>query len=165
MGAMATQIASLMIVYTTVFFRRRSKKTSKLRVTGLCAGNSSETGEFPAQMTSNSENASIWWRHDVKLLSAMTPPFWCTERRIACLCVAILQKSNGSKGNRLSRSILGLAVKYKSISCNRLYGYLEINGHKVLPCLCRCRPRKIHQHDDVLTWKRFPHYWHFLGQI
>ena len=44
-------------------FRRRSKKTWKLRVTGLCAGNSSVTGEFPAQMASNAENASIWWRH------------------------------------------------------------------------------------------------------
>ena len=33
-------------------FRRRSKKTSKLRVTGLCAGNSTGTGEFPAQMAS-----------------------------------------------------------------------------------------------------------------
>ena len=30
-------------------FRRRSKKTSKLRVTGLYAGNSPVTGEFPAQ--------------------------------------------------------------------------------------------------------------------
>ena len=29
-------------------FRRRSKQTSKLRVTGLCAGNSSWAGEFPA---------------------------------------------------------------------------------------------------------------------
>ena len=29
-------------------FRRRSKKTSKLHVTGLCAGNSPGTGEFPA---------------------------------------------------------------------------------------------------------------------
>ena len=45
------------------FSRRRSKKTSKLRVTGLCAGNSPVTGEFPAQMASNAENASIWWRH------------------------------------------------------------------------------------------------------
>ena len=45
-------------------FRRRSKKTSKLRVTGLYAGNSPETGEFPAQMASNAENVSIWWRHD-----------------------------------------------------------------------------------------------------
>ena len=46
-------------------FRRRSKKTSKLRVTGLCKGNSSVTGEFPAQMTSNTENVSIWWCHHV----------------------------------------------------------------------------------------------------
>ena len=45
--------------------RRTSKKTSKLRVTGLCAGNSPETGEFPAQMASNAENVSIWWRHHV----------------------------------------------------------------------------------------------------
>ena len=44
-------------------FRCRSKKTSKLRVTGLCAGNSPVTGEFPAQMASKAENISIWWRH------------------------------------------------------------------------------------------------------
>ena len=44
---------------------RRSKKTSKLNVTGLCAGNSPVTGEFPAQMASNAENISIWWRHQV----------------------------------------------------------------------------------------------------
>ena len=44
-------------------FGRRSKKTSKFRVTGLCAGNSPGTGEFPAQMASNAENVSIWWRH------------------------------------------------------------------------------------------------------
>ena len=44
-------------------FRRRSKKPSKLRATGFCAGNPPETGEFLAQMTSNAENASIWWRH------------------------------------------------------------------------------------------------------
>ena len=44
-------------------FRRRSKKTSKLCVTGLCVGNSPGTGEFPAKMASNAENVSIWWRH------------------------------------------------------------------------------------------------------
>ena len=44
-------------------FRRRWKKTSKFRVTGLCAGNSPGTCEFPAQMASNAENVSIWWRH------------------------------------------------------------------------------------------------------
>ena len=46
-------------------FRRRSKKTSKLRVTGLCSGNSPGTGEFPAEMASYAENVSIWWRHHV----------------------------------------------------------------------------------------------------
>ena len=45
------------------WFRWRSKKTSKLRVTGLCAGNSPVIGEFPAQKASNAETVSIWWRH------------------------------------------------------------------------------------------------------
>ena len=45
-------------------FRRRSKKTSKLRATSLCP----VPGEFPAQMTSNAENVSTWWRdHDVMI--------------------------------------------------------------------------------------------------
>ena len=39
-------------------FRRRPKKTSKLRVTGLC-----EDRWIPRTKTSNAENVSIWWRH------------------------------------------------------------------------------------------------------
>ena len=54
-------------------FRRRSKKTSKLRVTGLCVGNSPGTGEFPAQMTSYAENVSIWWRHHVAIAVPLMP--------------------------------------------------------------------------------------------
>ena len=48
-------------------FRHRSKKISKLRVTGLCVWNSPETGEFPAQMASNAEKVSIRWRHHGEL--------------------------------------------------------------------------------------------------
>ena len=44
-------------------FRFRSKKTSKFRVTGLCARNSSVTDEIPTQRCSDTENVSIWWRH------------------------------------------------------------------------------------------------------
>ena len=44
-------------------FRRRSKKISKLGVTGPCEGNSPVTGEFPAQRASGTGNVSIWWRH------------------------------------------------------------------------------------------------------
>ena len=45
--------------------RRRSQKTSKLRVNGLFEGNSPVTGEFLAQRASNAENVSIWWRYHV----------------------------------------------------------------------------------------------------
>ena len=44
-------------------FRRRSKKTSKLRATGLCEGNSPGTGEFPTPRGNNAENVLIWWRN------------------------------------------------------------------------------------------------------
>ena len=52
MGAMAPQITSLTIVYTTVY---SDAETSKLNVTSLCAGKSPVTGEFAAQMASNAE--------------------------------------------------------------------------------------------------------------
>ena len=42
-------------------FRRRSKKTSKLRVIGLCEGNSPVTGEILTQRASNAEN--VWYFH------------------------------------------------------------------------------------------------------
>ena len=48
-------------------FMRRSKKISKPRVSGLCAGNSPVTGKLPAQMASYTKNVSIWWRHHVRL--------------------------------------------------------------------------------------------------
>ena len=44
-------------------FRRNSKNTPKLHVTGLCEGNSPVIGEFPPHRASNKENVSIWWRH------------------------------------------------------------------------------------------------------
>ena len=43
MSARSSQITSFAIVYSTVYSRRRSKKTSKLRVTSLC-GNSPHKG-------------------------------------------------------------------------------------------------------------------------
>ena len=59
--------AGLLIIHDRLLnrsFRRRSKeKTSKLRATGLCVGKIPVTGEFPAQMATNAENVSIWWRH------------------------------------------------------------------------------------------------------
>ena len=65
MSTIVSELTSLTIGYSTVNSRRKSKKTSKLRVTGHCEGNMPVTGEFPAQRASNAENVFIWWRHHV----------------------------------------------------------------------------------------------------
>ena len=54
-------------------FRRRSKKTSRLRVTGLCEGNSPGTGEFRAQMASNAEMFKF---DDVIMFAKTSPAKW-----------------------------------------------------------------------------------------
>ena len=63
MGAMAYQITSLTSVYSTVYSgadqRKHQSSASLAFVRGIHRG----TDEFPAQMASNAENASIWWRH------------------------------------------------------------------------------------------------------
>ena len=61
MGAIASQITSLTIVYSTVYSDADQRKQQS------SAGNSPGTGEFPAQMASYAENVSIWWRHHVKM--------------------------------------------------------------------------------------------------
>ena len=58
MGAIASQITSLTIVFSTVYLdtdQRKNQSSASLAFPG--------TGEFPAQMASNAENVSIWWRH------------------------------------------------------------------------------------------------------
>ena len=62
MSTMTSLITSVSIVYSTICSGEDERKHQKLRVTGLCEGNSPVTGEFPAQWASNEENVSI---HDV----------------------------------------------------------------------------------------------------
>ena len=60
MGAIASQITSLTIVYSPVYSgadQREHESSASLAF----------TGEFPAQMASNAENVSIWWRHHVDM--------------------------------------------------------------------------------------------------
>ena len=73
MGTMASQITSLTIVYPTVYSgadqRKHQSSASLAFVREL-------TGEFSAQMASNEENVSIWWRHHVfeRMRSDIPPP-------------------------------------------------------------------------------------------
>ena len=69
-------------------FRRRSKKTPKLRVTGFCVGNSQVTGEFPAQRASNAENVPIWWRHHGGDIVVIKPFLVCSHppcKKVPCV--------------------------------------------------------------------------------
>ena len=74
MDTMASQITSRTIVYPTVYSgadqRKHQSSASLAFVWGIhrCVGNSPVTGEFPAQMASNAESASIWWRHHGSIL-------------------------------------------------------------------------------------------------
>ena len=89
-------------------FRRRSKKTSKLRVTGLCAGNSPGTGEFPAQMSSNAENVSIWWCHLIKMW------FRTVWKWRACFAVSLINYNNVIMG-AMAFQITSLTIVYSTI--------------------------------------------------
>ena len=70
-------------------FRRRSKETSKLRITGLCEGNSPVTGEFPTQRASNHvlslvaptvvKMATSGWASDDNFIKMVTFPFHCVK--------------------------------------------------------------------------------------
>ena len=61
MGAMASQITSLTIVYSTVYSDADQSKHQSSASLAFVRW----TGEFPAEMASNAENVSIWWRHHV----------------------------------------------------------------------------------------------------
>ena len=64
MSAMASQITSLTIVYSTVYSRRRSEKSSKLRVTGLVRGIHRWPVNSPHKwILTHAKNVSIWCRH------------------------------------------------------------------------------------------------------
>ena len=65
MGAIATQITSLTIVFSTLYSDADRRKHQSSASLACIAGNSPGTGEFPAQMASNAESVSIWWRHHV----------------------------------------------------------------------------------------------------
>ena len=65
MGTIASQVTSLTIVYSTIYSDADQRKYQSSASLAICAGNSPVHGEFPAQMASNMENVSIWWRHHV----------------------------------------------------------------------------------------------------
>ena len=91
-------------------YGRRSKKTQKLRVTGFCAGNSPETADFPAQMASNAENVSIWWRHHELSVSNHSK----TQREKSTWCLICILSRKHCCINSLGR-VTHICVNYLAI--------------------------------------------------
>ena len=63
LSAMASQITSLAFVFLPFIQGTDQTKLQSSAALALCEWNSPLTGEFLAQMASNAENVSIWWRH------------------------------------------------------------------------------------------------------
>ena len=78
MGSMGSQITSLTIVCLTVYSGADQRKHQSSAPLAF-VGNSPVAGEFPAQMASNVENVSIWWRHHDKLVYSSQS--WKYEQR------------------------------------------------------------------------------------
>ena len=79
MSATASQNTSLTIVYWTFYSgvdqRKHQSSASQAFLRGG-GGNSPVTDVFPAQMASNTENVSIWWRHYEFLLMCDVQYMW-----------------------------------------------------------------------------------------
>ena len=100
MGTIESQITNLTIVYSAVYSDADQRKHQSSASPG--------TGEFPAQMASNAENVSIWWRHhgiagilspsylrsEISYTSKTTSLYWIRALVIAVLymCYPELQK-------------------------------------------------------------------------
>ena len=116
MDSMASQITSLTIIYSTVYSDADQRKHQISASLAFCAGNSPGTGEFPAQMASNAENVSNWWRHHA-----------CLFCHCCCSGVNILIVS--AEGIGLYDTVISQILKRQRFPVHLLMDYLETTIH------------------------------------
>ena len=121
--------------------RRRSKKTPKLRVTGLCAWNSPVTGEFPIQMASNAEDVSIWWLHHdwLRKWPVAWPPQAITWTKVDLSSVRshvihLMTQSYGELNIPVSKTRLKIVVlkSYLDFRDNKELNGIQLNRHQTI---------------------------------
>ena len=113
-------------------FRRRSKKTSKVRVTGLCAVNSLETGEFPTQMASN---AKVFPFEDVIMIFGenLMSSVPCCKLWFGYECIWTCFLQNMFIVNKtLNRNVYTVPMKYLSSMYFYYCNLLEVTSHVYL---------------------------------
>ena len=121
-------------------FRRRSKKTPKLRVTGLCTGNSPVTGEFPTQRVSNAANVSIWWPHHACWFLSLPP----VNADLSSICIVRNKKNPPVNVTSKYNNFLD-AITFINVVCKmwafllsgalRSFCPLNIQPVDITPCL------------------------------
>ena len=140
MGAMAYQITSLTIVYSTVYSSAAQRKRQS------CASLDFLCGEFTGHRASNTENNSIWWRHHAwrKTVSHSIRLFFLSWRTVSpvwqrpFLCDLILRIES-----RLKRTAQILPGKYFlralcveksfSVNINILFVWSQLQWHWGVP--------------------------------
>ena len=132
MSAMASQITNFTIVYSTVYSRRRSKNASKLRITGLCVGNSPVTGEFPVQRASNAEiDDGIMY-----ILSALGPPRSGAPLLMSVRCMPQHKQPWLSLVTISTQTLLDLAAtfcRFSGLYIKSLTGMSSTTGRTAVP--------------------------------
>ena len=122
-------------------FKSRSKKTSKLHVTGLCEGNSPETGEFPTQRPVTRkmfpfDDVIMSWTKDGLVcwhIIYVTRPGWVNTLRPTQNC------------HRFADDI------FKCIFFNENIWFLLENSFKVVPM---DRINNIPELVQIIAWRR-----------
>ena len=123
-------------------FNHRSKKTSKLHVTGICAGNSPVTGEFATQSASNAENIPF---DDIimnswNILTRISNNIWFYQistssryhefsLRYTCMYTESLQwrhnEHDGVSNHRRLHCLLKCLLRHRWMKISKL----RVNGH------------------------------------
>ena len=122
-------------------YRRRSKKTSKLRSTGPYEGNPPTCDRWiPSQKASNEENVSIWWRHhDVN--PAGTHNINTTKQRTNRASCVVKTGQKSAKNCDVDK--IKQRIKLYSTYCSRSYSITAVITapySRYIWLLCHFRP-------------------------
>ena len=139
MSAMASQITSVWIVYSSVYSNADQRKHQSSRH-WLWQGNSPVTSEFPAQRASNAENVFIWSLHHVIRISWSISAIW---RRVILIDL-VSNMTNQLQGKKSLHACRGDAKKMRQWIC-----FLFISPISTMPHLEIWPDRKIFNRNSV----------------
>ena len=132
-------------MFTQPFIQTQIKENIKAQRHWSLCGNSPGTGEFPAQMASNAENVSIWWRHHILCTCTRLSTTVCTSILVHWLWsqfsyqyvpiwngIALVEKARIEFEHRYVT--LFLSFNERAMEC--LLGIIVIKMHIKHPIIC-----------------------------